>query len=186
MGWTFHIKPKNTSIMQFFSDRWNRNDEKGSFKVLACAVKARTAYLACEIIAEGKRDVFAYICLLNYAPKQVYNFGYKDMDEGMGPYDTKCPAAILDLLTPTTNEYALKWREACRRNLEYAGQRKVSHKAFDKILKPGCKIFLNHSQIPFVIFREKIGKTYYGSGYKVSSKFIDFEKTIKEMSQTVS
>jgi hypothetical protein len=182
MGWTTTHKNSGESVKSFFEKRWNRIDEKSSFKVLDCKVKARTAYLACETIAEGKRDVFAYVCLLHYRPKDAYNFGYKDMDESVGPYDTHCPAAILDLLTPTTNEYALEWREKCRKNLEYAGQRKLTKHSFDKILKPGCKIFLQKCSIPSVIFSYKSGKSYHGSGYRFSSKFIDFEKTIKELS----
>ncbi|MEL7464845.1 MAG: hypothetical protein AAFN79_12300 [Pseudomonadota bacterium] len=39
---------------------------------------------------------------------------YKDMDEGMGPYECGAPVSILDLLSPTTNESALCWRKRCR------------------------------------------------------------------------
>jgi len=42
----------------------------------------------------------------------------KLVDEGMGPHEAKCPAKVLDLLSPTDNEYALRWREVCRANLE--------------------------------------------------------------------
>ena len=186
MGTTFCRKNSGESVKSFFEKRWNRIDEKSSFKVLDCMVKARTAYLACETIAEGKREVYGMVCLLHYTPKQELNFGYKDMDESMGPYDCHCPAAILDLLTPTDNAYAREWRKNCRKNLEYAGQRKSTKQSFDKLLKPGTKIFLQKCSIPFVTFSSKTGKTYHGSGYRFSSKFIDFEKTIKELSQTVS
>jgi len=50
--------------------------------------------------------------------KGDYNFGYKDMDETMGPYSYDCPRSILDKLTPTDHEYALKWRRECERRLE--------------------------------------------------------------------
>jgi len=36
------------------------------------------------------------------------------MTETMGPREAECPAAILDLLTPTQSEYALDWRRRCR------------------------------------------------------------------------
>lgn len=184
MGWSYTTKPRGQSVFQFFSDHWNREDKdgKGSFKVLDCAVKGRTAYMACETIIDGVRQVFAAVCLISYS-KNVYNFGYKDMDESMGPYDCHCPASILEQLTPTTNQYAVEWREKCKKNLLYQNKRKISHKTFDKMLKAGDKIFLQKTSIPFVIFREKIGKCYHGSGYRVSSKFIDFEKTIEALSQ---
>ena len=34
--------------------------------------------------------------------------------EDEGPKMYKCPKNILDILTPTTNEYALEWRNKCR------------------------------------------------------------------------
>jgi len=39
------------------------------------------------------------------------------MTETMGPYQYDCPERILKLLTPTDNEYALKWRERCWENI---------------------------------------------------------------------
>ena len=43
-----------------------------------------------------------------------YGWGYKDLDETMGPVASEAPAAILDRLTPTTAPHALDWRERCR------------------------------------------------------------------------
>src|SRR3546814_10831371 len=39
------------------------------------------------------------------------------MSENMGPCEADCPAAILELLSPTDHEYALDWRARCRANL---------------------------------------------------------------------
>lgn len=47
-------------------------------------------------------------------------WGYKDMDETMGPVQCAAPAAILDLLSPTTAPYALEWRKRCRQNVPHA------------------------------------------------------------------
>ncbi len=57
-------------------------------------------------------EVFALVCLVRRNPKSTdgHAFGYKDMSESMGPWEDGCPAKILDLLTPTTSEYALDWR----------------------------------------------------------------------------
>jgi len=46
-----------------------------------------------------------------------FNFGYKSIEETMGPCESKCPKSILDLLTPTDNEFANEWRKRCRDNL---------------------------------------------------------------------
>jgi hypothetical protein len=62
-------------------------------------------------------EVWAAVCLTSSSKKDV-QFCYKDMSEEMGPVESKCPAGILNLLTPTTDEYALKWRERCRDSLK--------------------------------------------------------------------
>src|SRR3546814_6819551 len=65
-------------------------------------------------------EIFAIVCLVRWNPraKDGYIFGYKDMDETMGPCEADCPARILDLLTPTDKEYAREWRARCCANLE--------------------------------------------------------------------
>ena len=107
MGWTWTHKEQGESIFDFFSSRWNDEEkrEDGSVilrKVLDCAVvRLKTAYLAYEIISSN-REVVACVCLLGYS-KDYYNFGFKDMDENMGPFNYDCPERILNLLTPTSN-----------------------------------------------------------------------------------
>jgi hypothetical protein len=44
-------------------------------------------------------------------------WGYKDMDETVGPYFYDCPESILNLLTPTKYETAQAWRDKCREHL---------------------------------------------------------------------
>ena len=104
------------SIRKFFEERFNYNEDNGKYgKVLDCAVvNLRSAYIAYEIgNAQGKREVIAIVCALDYDPNSEFNFGYKDMDETMGPYRYGCPERILKMLTPTEHEYAKKWRETC-------------------------------------------------------------------------
>lgn len=56
--------------------------------------------------------------MLDYRPRDYWNFGYKDMDESMGPVYYNCPARILDLLTEPVNETAREWRQRCRERLK--------------------------------------------------------------------
>jgi hypothetical protein len=116
MGWTFTQKSYQTT-REFFERQFNydKPEEGKSGKVIACSATWAVAYLAYEVIAPGKRDVVAIVCLIRHVPRAVdgYNFGYKDMEECMGPYESKCPETILKLLTPTTNESAIEWRARC-------------------------------------------------------------------------
>lgn len=121
MGWTYTHKDEGESVKEFFSKEFGYANEKRKTRVLDCAVVClREAYLAFEDmnLVDGTREVFAIVCALDYRPLDHWNFGYKDMDETMGPYYYNCPERILNLLTPTDNEYALKWRRKCREAVE--------------------------------------------------------------------
>jgi hypothetical protein len=138
MGWMYTYRPKGQSIKDFFSQRFNYTRENGRYsKVLECSATFRVAYMAYEIgdPEEGKK-IIALVCLLHHCPcDRNYNFGYKDMDESMGPVESECPEKILKLLTPTEGKYALEWREQCWNNLK-------RKKACPK-LKPGMAIKTN-------------------------------------------
>lgn len=81
-----------------------------SHTVLKSAMVGSVYYAAIRNNQTG--EVWAAVCLTSNSKKDA-EFCYKDMDETAGPVESKCPAGILNLLTPTTNEYALKWRERC-------------------------------------------------------------------------
>ena len=74
-----------------------------------------------EIIVDiptNEQQVFGAVFLTSTNNKDHLNFSYKDMDESYGPCYYDCPKGILDLLTPTNNEYAINWRAKCREQLE--------------------------------------------------------------------
>ncbi|MFZ5650718.1 MAG: DUF6927 domain-containing protein [Bacillota bacterium] len=120
MGWTFTQKYHGESVKAFFGRTFNYQRENGIYgKVLNCAVvNLSTAYIGYETNSCGKKEVIGVICLLCFKTRDpLYNFGYKDMEESMGPYQYDCPERILKLLTPTNDENALNWREKCRENI---------------------------------------------------------------------
>ncbi len=121
MGWMFVHKPKGEKVEDFFQGEfgWKTPAADGSVgRVLACSANLHEAYIAFEQTwPDGRREVRGIVCLLQYRPHDYYSFGYKDIDEEMGPASANCPERILKLLTPTDNELAQKWRERCWENL---------------------------------------------------------------------
>ena len=120
MGWLYmkslkgHSGPRQYLDAQF---TWERADTIS--KVLRSAlVGMRVYYAAVEHIlsATDAREVWAAVCLVQYNPRdrEGYIFGYKDIEESMGPHECDCPETILDLLTPTDRPYAQQWRARCR------------------------------------------------------------------------
>lgn len=123
MGWLYmtslcgHSGPR-----QYLDAQLTYEAPEGSSRVLRSAlVGMRVYYAAVEVLRPGRpRQVSAVVCLIRYNPRdrEGYIFGYKDMDESMGPGEFDCPEAILALLTPTEQPHAVAWRGRCRANAE--------------------------------------------------------------------
>lgn len=124
MGWLYMNSLGGfSSPKAYLEDQFAYTNDARTSRILRSALVAmRTWYGACERIDKttGAREVFAIVCLVHYNPrsKDGHVFGFKDMTEHMGPCEASCPAAILDLLTPTGDEHALNWRERCRKAIE--------------------------------------------------------------------
>ena len=131
MGWTsynaYHYKTvkgrrvvdRKAECDYLFKDEDSFNG-KYRLKNLKSAMVGSTYYAAIEqteIENPKNRSVTAVVCLTSMDMKDHFNFAYKDMTENSGPYKYDCPKGILDLLTPTDNEYANKWRKLCREKL---------------------------------------------------------------------
>ena len=164
MGWTFTYKPHGQSVKEFFEQQFNY-DKPGpprSGKIIACHATWTTAYMAYEIKTPDSREVVALVCLLRHCPKSDYNFGYKDMDESMGPCEARCPKTILDLLTPTTIEYALEWRKRCQERIDKRARAPKVHKG--DLLKFAQPLTFR-SGVTTDLLRWETGSTFSGSGY---------------------
>lgn len=118
MGTTFEHRAPGVDTDDFFNGVINQ----GWGTVIAAAATLRVAYLA----VQTKDGVAGAACPIHWCPRdEMCNFGYKIVSEDMGPGDARCPARILDLLSPLEDlycghslEHARSWREASRRHLE--------------------------------------------------------------------
>lgn len=96
----------------------------------------RSVYEPCP---DGKLRMLM-VCMIKHAPKDHYNFGYKDMDELMGPVLDTCPVKLLDMLSPLNLEtggdnarWAQNFRDRCRARAE-------GRKARKEVIKDGALI----------------------------------------------
>lgn len=101
--------------------------------ILKSSMVGTTYYAAIKNTHNGKNEVYAIIYLTKVSTHNYYQeFLYKDMSEDMGPCETKCPLAILKLLTPTEDKIALEWRRRC---YEHHGKHMPqSTKAIEQVL----------------------------------------------------
>lgn len=114
MGWYSLIKPKEITVEQFFQSESFFGSKSTILK--SALINMREFYAA----VSTENEVWAFVALIDFSkPKGTdrTNFAYKDMDENCLPYYFNCPEKILNLLSPTDNENALKWRDSCRRQI---------------------------------------------------------------------
>lgn len=114
MGWTYwQSEPRSTDEVL--------RAEYGQHTILASACKGGVWYAALK--PSGASYVTALVVLYE---RKGGGFGYKPMDEGMGPNAADCPGSVLRLLSPVSDlpipavcrEWAQKWREACAAKVE--------------------------------------------------------------------
>lgn len=125
MGWTsYHAEfYKNGTVdrKKEIDKLWTQAERKKypELNVLKSRMIGSTYYAAIEEKEKGVvKNVFAVVVLTSVNMKDYFNFSYKEMSESAGPYRYDCPKGILDLLTYTDDEYAIRWRNKCRENIQ--------------------------------------------------------------------
>jgi len=123
MGWTGLHRQPGLSDREFFEREFPiALGEHG--QIVACATRPgmdgnRVFYAAVRNNPDAPHapgQTWALV-VLTHRSGGYHNFAYKEMGETMGPAEDDAPAAVLDALTPTDNQWANEWRGRCRANL---------------------------------------------------------------------
>ena len=118
--------PKSYLDAQLTYERTQDDGSVVAFRVLRSACVGNRVYYAATQPFERRDGAetaqacrrYRLSCPLEPAlPASGEHFGYKDMDENMGPCEADCPESVLALLGPTNSEHALEWRRRCFDNL---------------------------------------------------------------------
>jgi len=115
MGWDWSNRKPGMTTRAYFEREFGHGTPEAKTEFVGTAMVGATFYAAVRELATGK--VFALVCLTQ-RQRGYFNFGYKSMDENMGPNEAEMPPKLLDMLTPTDHEYATEWRYQCRLNAE--------------------------------------------------------------------
>jgi len=131
MGWTYQYRAPGTGNEEWFKREFG---EKFAAGIKASATKNGVFYAVYEVSAEKEGRLVAdadgkvRLCLVVLTrwernPKDGCNFGYKDMDEFMGPCEAGCPAKLFKMLSPIKDgveTYARDWRARCQEAVDKA------------------------------------------------------------------
>lgn len=163
MGHTSLHREKGLTDREFWTHELNGLADV-RYEILDCATIDRVFYAAVRHIG-GPRNgqVFGLVCTQQWT-RDHYNFTFKDMDETCGPAYAKCPDRILDLLSPTDEQWALEWRAACRAyNAARAARPKV--KRGDTVTFAQAMRFTNGIERDTFTFLER--NEFSGGDYRV-------------------
>lgn len=99
-----------------------------------------------KLYSRESAPVVGMVMLTQVRARDAFNFGYKVMDETMGPVETNCPITILDELSPTDDRAAYEWRQKCK---ESHAKRKLRQTLSE--LKVGSQIQIEWNGEPIVL-----------------------------------
>lgn len=129
MGWTF---PNHTPTRKRLVD-WllEHQNEPGRYEIIDHSQRGNVLYTVFRNIAEDYRFIVVFLLegpsvTSRYAGD--FAWGYKDIDESMGPSVLGCPERLLRQ-SDTQSRNACAWREACRHERRVRAERRRLAKA---------------------------------------------------------
>jgi hypothetical protein len=131
MGWLYRDEPIDDPLA-YLKTKYNYDCETHTLQTLDGACVRNTVYLAVRSTDKktGRSLVLAAVILISNTKK--HGFGYKDMDESMGPCECACPQRIIRLLSPIADlphpGYAADWRARVASHHEQQRQRRQRRK----------------------------------------------------------
>ena len=139
MGWLYSPEwPTKAAMIKHLTDPATFS---GKATTIAKAVRGNTLWTVIEYTADGAsypKGTRAILCfLLGGDTKRGLGWGYKDMDESMGPADHSCPLKFLDMV-PDPGGYATEWRKEVRARAAVKAAVKAAKVGDRLILRDGC------------------------------------------------
>jgi hypothetical protein len=152
VGWTYFHKEKGVKAVDAIK---NGCGAEWLAKHFVAASATREAVFIVAQFREPESKVYVpdadgmvkalLVYKINVRPKDEYNFGYKDMEESMGPYGCPAPMSIIaqcselqDPIGPQPEWSSL----TSARNYRADSAKAAANKALKRKLKPGNKVTL--------------------------------------------
>jgi hypothetical protein len=165
MGWSFTRGASRADVVKELTGEWQ--NEGITARCLTYTLKGNVLWSVRELTYSDGRTLRVIFCDL-LARQRGYGWGYKGMEESMGPCYFTCPLAYFEMVPAQHREWRAKvqeYHEATRRRLAVK-------------LVIGQTVKLEGSNIPSVIVtglpkgRGALLGMYNGKTYRVSRRFL--------------
>ncbi|NLA66715.1 MAG: hypothetical protein GX856_00430, partial [Gammaproteobacteria bacterium] len=127
MGWLIGWATKDDLVEHLL------RQDNSNVEVVDHSLRGNNLWMLCRRKDDGKR--FIVLCKIQYCRDggpPGRDWGYKDIDESMGPCELDCPERLL-AQSDDDSRYGVPWRAACREARKEAAARRK----FISSLKPG-------------------------------------------------
>jgi hypothetical protein len=148
-----------------------------------CA-KGNVLWTVWEILEKSTGTIQRYIgCdLLNYGGKK-YGWGYKSLEESMGPNHLTCPVSYFELVPEPDTEWGKEWRKDVLKNrAELKSRMDTLRKNFHKAKAEGkhCIMDLRRSTIKSlnITSLRPLQGVYNGRTYRIPRRFIGESRVV--------
>lgn len=139
MGWLFNFATKAALVEHLLSDRISSKFFRADY-----SLRGNRLWVLYQDRNSAANCLICLYMLEYMAGEGPYSWGYKSLEETMGPNATDCPERILAKST-CNDEYAVQWRAACREARRVANNQEKAKRA----LKPGDTFVYNGKPITF-------------------------------------
>ncbi len=145
MGWLFHNDMlQSQTPAEYIAEQYSRETDVYRVNVLATATVGGTIYAAIRNEIKGACAAYVFCGVFLFKNNKKDGFGYKSMDEAMGPCEVDCPDRIMRLLSPVEDipnpGYAAEWRA----NVTAAKRRRLAARKQAASFRQGDRIRLRH------------------------------------------
>lgn len=174
MGWLFKSDMKTKEQMIAHRIRRQENED-GIWETLDHSVRGNVLWYVQQITSKETGESKKYIACDLIKCERGYGWGYKDMDESMGPCYYSCPLKFFKMVPEPCNDTAKEWRKKVleEKNRVKTDWKGICNDAHSKNLS--VVVFLENCAIPYahVYF---IGNTmagrYKNKVYRIPKKQI--------------
>jgi hypothetical protein len=172
MGWLFTHGLTREQLIQERTEK--QENEAGIWEYPHYKVIANCLWKVCRFTNKKTGEIKLFIALDLIGSQKNYGYGYKDMDESMGPCYYTCPLSFFDIVPlPENSPYAQEWREAVK---EYQQEQKRKRDLYNT-LEIGKTYSLSRCSIPHITIIGKRKRTYIGNyqnkNYRVPRNLIN-------------
>jgi len=172
MGWLFLQGAERRDIVNELTREHTNDQGEVVLRTLKHCCRGNVMYAVHETVASGSPLRFIGVHLMQRSDD---GWGYKEMEEAMGPCYYDCPLSYFELAGDPRNEVAKEWREKVRRMAAKKAEQNAKKPKVGEIwscLGRNCK----RIRIAFVKGRRIEAYNLTGSGYYRIPKKILGEK----------